>query len=111
MQACCTLNKKNVCLFQDADTRYTYCQDYLHSMTVVPVNIEALKKQEKLDSKACWKTEEGWIYPGIKTTEEDNVHPKKPHVAKVDELKEVRFIGLYLKKRDLLKCVSNSGSN
>ena len=58
-------------------------------MTVVPVNVEALKKQEKLESEAQWKTEEGWIYPGMKTTLEANVHPKKPHVAKLDELQEV----------------------
>ena len=81
----------SVPLFQDPDTRYTYCQDYLHSMTVVPVNVEALKKQEKLDSQAAWKTEEGWIYPGMKTTLEDNVHPKKPHPAAVDELNEVNI--------------------
>ena len=60
-------------------------------MTVVPVNVEALKKQEKLDSQAAWKTEEGWIYPGMKTTLEDNVHPKKPHPAAVDELNEVNI--------------------
>ncbi|XP_060570277.1 uncharacterized protein LOC132728621 [Ruditapes philippinarum] len=75
-------------LAKDPDTRYTYCQDYLHSMTVVPVNVEALKKQEKLDSEARWKTEEGWIYPGMKTTLEANEHPKHPHTARVDELQE-----------------------
>ena len=58
-------------------------------MTVVPVNVEALKKQDKLESEAHWKTEEGWIYPGMQTTLEANVHPKKPHVATMDELKEV----------------------
>ena len=81
-------------MLQDADTRYTYCQDYLHSMTVVPVNVEALKKQEKSDSKARWKTEDGWIFPGMKESLEDNVHPKKPHVATVDELQEVQFFPL-----------------
>ncbi|XP_053378149.1 uncharacterized protein LOC123529262 isoform X2 [Mercenaria mercenaria] len=75
-------------LAKDPDTRYTYCQDYLHSMTVVPVNVEALKKQEKLESEARWKTEEGWIYPGMKSTLEANEHPRHPHTARVDELHE-----------------------
>lgn len=59
-------------------------------MTVVPVNVEALKKQEKLASEAQWKTEEGWIYPGMKSTLEANEHPKHPHPARVDELREVQ---------------------
>lgn len=75
-------------LAKDPDTRYTYCQEYLHSMTVVPVNVEALKKQEKLESEAQWKTEEGWIYPGMQSTLEANQHPKHPHPARVDELQE-----------------------
>ena len=60
-------------------------------MTVVPVNVDALKKQEKTDSKSRWKTEDGWIYPGMRESLEDNKHPKKPHVAAVDELKEVEL--------------------
>lgn len=58
-------------------------------MTVVPVNVEALKKQEALESKARWKTEEGWIFPGMETSLTDNENPKKPHPARVDELNEV----------------------
>ncbi|XP_052781235.1 uncharacterized protein LOC128217855 isoform X2 [Mya arenaria] len=75
-------------LAKDPDTRYTYCQEYLHSMTVVPVNVEALKKQEKAESEAQWKTEDGFVYPGVKTTLEANQHPKKPHTARIDELEE-----------------------
>ena len=58
-------------------------------MTVVPVNVEALKKQAKMESEARWNTEDGWIYPGMKTTLEANVHPKRPHVSRSDELLEV----------------------
>ena len=64
-------------------------------MTVVPVNVDALKKQEKTDSKSRWKTEDGWIYPGMRESLEDNKHPKKPHVAAVDELKEVELFCLF----------------
>ncbi|KAL4225876.1 hypothetical protein ACF0H5_013865 [Mactra antiquata] len=75
-------------LAKEPDTRFTYCQDYLHSMTVVPVNLEELKIQDKLESEARWQTEDGWIYPGMKTTLEANEHPKQPHPARVDELYE-----------------------
>lgn len=74
---------------QDPDTRYTYCQDYLHSMTVVPVNVEALKKQEAMESQARWKTEDGWIFPGMHTALENNQNPKQPHPSRIDELNDV----------------------
>ncbi|KAK3601780.1 hypothetical protein CHS0354_016147 [Potamilus streckersoni] len=74
-------------LAKDPTTRYTYCQDYHHSMTVVPVNIETLKKEAAEKSQARWKTDQGWIYPGMKTMLEANIHPKKPHSAKIEELR------------------------
>ncbi|XP_071128270.1 uncharacterized protein [Mytilus edulis] len=75
-------------LAQNPDTRYTYCQDYHHSMTVVPVNVEALKKQAEVESKARWKTEKGLIYPGFRTMQESNIHPKKPGTPRRDSLRE-----------------------
>ncbi|XP_021347646.1 uncharacterized protein LOC110446691 isoform X2 [Mizuhopecten yessoensis] len=75
-------------LAEHPDTRYTYCQDYHHSMTVVPVNVEALKKQAQEEAKARWKTDSGWIYPGMKTMQECNVHPGRPNTARVEELTE-----------------------
>jgi len=58
-------------------------------MTVVPVNVEALRKQEAAESRARWKTEDGFVYPGVETTLEANMHPKRPHPARVEELQEV----------------------
>lgn len=75
-------------LAQHPDQRYTYCQNYHHSMTVVPVNVEALKKQAKAESKARWKTEKGFIYPGFKSMLESNVHPQRPDTAKRDSLQQ-----------------------
>ncbi|XP_069101496.1 uncharacterized protein [Argopecten irradians] len=75
-------------LAEHPDTRYTYCQDYHHSMTVVPVNVEALKKQAQKETKERWKTETGWIYPGMKTMQECNVHPGRPDTARAEELTE-----------------------
>lgn len=58
-------------------------------MTVVPVNVEALKKQAEVESKARWKTEKGLIYPGFRTMQESNIHPKKPGTPRRDSLREV----------------------
>ena len=76
-------------LSQWPDHRFTYCQDYHHSMTVVPVNVDAEKKEEKEDAKAAWKTSAGWTYPGKKTMQEANIHGRKPDVARTEELTEV----------------------
>jgi len=65
-------------------------------MTVVPVNVEALKKQAKIDSQARWKTEDGWIFPGMDTSLENNENPKRPHYARVDELYDVSIASIYL---------------
>ena len=79
-------------VFQEADLRYTYCPDYHHSMTVVPVNEEALDQRQKEEALQCWKTPAGWIFPGKKTMRESNVHSKKPHPARVDDIHKVGFI-------------------
>lgn len=60
-------------------------------MTVVPVNVEALKKQAKAESKARWKTENGFIYPGFKSMQESNVHPQRPDTARRDSLQQVNI--------------------
>ena len=82
-------NSKSPHCFQEPDTRFTYCQEFHHSMTVVPVNVEALKKAEKAESQARWKTETGWIYPGMKSMLECNEHPQRPNTARIEELQEV----------------------
>ena len=59
-------------------------------MTVVPVNVTAVEKEQAEAAKARYKTEAGWIYPGKKTMIESNVHPMKPHLARVDDIYQVR---------------------
>jgi hypothetical protein len=61
-------------------------------MTVVPVNVESIKKAETAESKARWKTEKGWIFPGMKSTLECNEHPQRPNTARIEELQEVRLM-------------------
>ncbi|KAL8603356.1 hypothetical protein ACOMHN_039719 [Nucella lapillus] len=73
---------------QQPNSRFTRSQDFHHSSTVVPVNVQALAKRDAQLSRSLWRTHTGWIYPGKKTMVEGNVHPKRPHYARVDELKE-----------------------
>lgn len=75
-------------LAKDPKIRYSYNQDYHHSMTFVPVNVETIKKQEKLDSKSRWQDTHGWVYPGMRSHDGDNKHPYQPHVARSEDLKE-----------------------
>ncbi|XP_025106751.1 uncharacterized protein LOC112571726 isoform X2 [Pomacea canaliculata] len=75
-------------LKEDPDTRFTRCQDFQHSMTVSPVDPQALAKQEEQESKAHWRTKTGWIYPGKRSMIESNVHPSKPHISRIEELRE-----------------------
>ena len=70
---------------------HTYCPDFHHSMTVVPVNTEELARQAKVDSISAWRSPSGWHYPGKKTMIDSNVHPLKLHPARVDQLQEVFF--------------------
>ncbi|XP_048243138.1 uncharacterized protein LOC124146111 isoform X2 [Haliotis rufescens] len=73
-------------LASNPDTRHTYCQDYHHSMTVVPVNTEALQKEAEDKAKAQWRTESGFVYPGMKSMQDSNIHPKRPDEARSQEL-------------------------
>ncbi|XP_076468773.1 uncharacterized protein LOC143299450 isoform X2 [Babylonia areolata] len=75
-------------LQEQEDTRFTRSQDFQHSGTVVPVDVDDLAKEEVRRSKELWRTPTGWIYPGRRSMIESNVHPKRPSTARVDELKE-----------------------
>ncbi|XP_066284865.1 uncharacterized protein [Branchiostoma lanceolatum] len=75
-------------LAKEPDARFTLCQDYHHSMTVDPVDLEAVRKQQATESRDMWRTKDGFIYPGMKTTLECNVHPHKPGEARVDDLRK-----------------------
>ncbi|XP_071485699.1 uncharacterized protein [Diadema antillarum] len=74
-------------LAKEPDRRFTYCADY-NSASVVPVNVEAVKKAEEETSRAQWQTDDGFVYPGIPSSMESNVHAKRPDPARRDELKE-----------------------
>ncbi|KAK6176744.1 hypothetical protein SNE40_014985 [Patella caerulea] len=73
-------------LSANPDKRYTYCQDYHHSMTVVPVNVDELKKASVQESKERWLTQSGWIQPGMKTMLESNAHPNDIGEARKESL-------------------------
>ncbi|CAH1783576.1 unnamed protein product [Owenia fusiformis] len=73
-------------LSQWPDERFTYNPAFHHSMTVVPINVEAIKKQEEQESKDKYRTPNGWTYPGKKTMQEANKHPNKPDEARIDEI-------------------------
>ncbi|XP_022081512.1 uncharacterized protein LOC110974284 [Acanthaster planci] len=72
-------------LAKEPNHRFTYCPEY-NSATVVPVNIEAIQKQEQQDSVDAWQTKDGFIYPGMQAALEDNAHPKQPDMARRDQL-------------------------
>ncbi|KAI4875080.1 hypothetical protein NFI96_033378, partial [Prochilodus magdalenae] len=67
--------------------RFSYNQDY-HSFTVDPVDVEAEQKALTAKSHAAWRTYDGFIYPGFKSSIESNRHPKQPDEARVEELRK-----------------------
>lgn len=68
---------------------YTYNPAYHHSATFVPVNVEELKKQEKLAHRQKFVSKKDWVYPEVKTLRQCNEHPKKPDPARCDALTHV----------------------
>ena len=76
-------------LAQDPSGRYTYCPEFHHSMTVVPVNVEAERKAEMQAHKDKFRTPNGFTYPGKKTMIQSNAHPKKPDYARIEALQDV----------------------
>ncbi|XP_064632936.1 uncharacterized protein LOC135491169 isoform X2 [Lineus longissimus] len=74
-------------LAKHPDHRFTYCHEYQHSMTVVPVNVEEVRKHQEELSRSQWRTDKGWVYPGVRNMIESNVHPRKPVEPRIDELK------------------------
>ena len=64
-------------------------------MTVVPVNVQAVKQEEQTRSRQRWKTPSGWKFPGMKPAIDCSVHPLKPDPARIDELKLVGNIFIF----------------
>ncbi|XP_062843232.1 uncharacterized protein cfap92 isoform X2 [Trichomycterus rosablanca] len=65
--------------------RFSYSQNY-HSLTLDPVDPEAERKVVEARSRAAWRTRDGFIYSGFKSSTESNQHPKQPDEARVMEL-------------------------
>lgn len=59
-------------------------------MTVVPIDVPAVKREEKELEKKKWQTTSGWQYPGMRPSICNNEHPLKPSPGRIDELTEVR---------------------
>merc|ERR1712048_45012 len=73
---------------KEPNARFTYCQDYTSS-TIVPVDIKALSKEKTELSKSRMKTENGFVYPGVKTALESNKSPQKElPPARLEELQK-----------------------
>ena len=57
-----------------------------------PVDLKQEEKDLAAAEQAKWKSSEGWVYPGVKSTRESNQHAKRPDPARLDELNDVRSI-------------------
>ncbi|RUS70710.1 hypothetical protein EGW08_021530 [Elysia chlorotica] len=69
----------------DPEGRYAFNQEYMSAM-FCPVNLKQEEKDLAAAERAKWKSAEGWVYPGVKSTRESNYHSKKPDPARLDEL-------------------------
>jgi len=54
---------------------------------VAPVDIEAHYRKLDKEAKKSWKTPDGFIYPGHKTSVQDNQHPLKPVDSRIEDLR------------------------
>uniref|UniRef100_A0A4W4E062 DUF4550 domain-containing protein n=1 Tax=Electrophorus electricus TaxID=8005 RepID=A0A4W4E062_ELEEL len=64
--------------------RFSHSQHY-HSFTVAPVDVEAERKASESRSRAAWRTYDGFVCPGFKSSMESNRHPKQPDKARSEE--------------------------
>ncbi|XP_048879289.1 uncharacterized protein cfap92 [Brienomyrus brachyistius] len=67
--------------------RFTYSQEY-QSATVVPVDVEEVRRLSELRSKAAWRTYDGFICLGFRSSIECNKHPRHLDEARMEELKK-----------------------
>ena len=65
-------------------------------MTLLPDDINAVKKTMEDKSKEEWKTPKGWSFPGKKTMAESNIHPSKPDTARTEHLTTVCSIFYFI---------------
>eukprot|EP00795_Rhopilema_esculentum_P002461 gene2461-18118_t len=74
-------------LAADPDSRFTYSQEF-GGATVLPDNLDDVRKEEVESSRTKWRTADGFVFPGRKTSQESNKHPRHPDGARLDELKK-----------------------
>ena len=58
-------------------------------MTVVPVSVERVAVQELERGREEWRTPGGFHYPGVPSSRQANVHPKRLPEARITDLAEV----------------------
>ncbi|KAH9498633.1 hypothetical protein Btru_007870 [Bulinus truncatus] len=67
--------------------RFAYNTEFLSGM-LTPVNLEQEKKEKEETNQSLWRTENGWVYPGMKSLQESHAHPKMPHPSRLEDLME-----------------------
>ena len=82
---------------QEPDRRFTYASDYQHSGTMVVVDTDAEARQQKQANVERRVAPFDWRYPGKRTFQESNQHPRRPDACRIDELKQVQSAWLHTK--------------
>nr|XP_018669380.1 uncharacterized protein LOC100176752 [Ciona intestinalis] len=77
---------RQMLLQQDPDARYAYHPTY-NSAMLVPINVDAYYKEQDEAARRAWKTEQGMLFPGMKSSRECNEHPLKPDDSRIEELR------------------------
>ncbi|XP_045070413.1 uncharacterized protein FLJ43738 [Coregonus clupeaformis] len=72
---------------QSPGRRWTSNQQY-HSAPVHPQEVKAERKAREAQSRAAWRTRDGFLYPGFRSSIEANEHPRHPDEARRDELRK-----------------------
>ncbi|XP_062320381.1 uncharacterized protein cfap92 [Osmerus eperlanus] len=67
--------------------RFTYSQHY-HTATVDPRDVKSEMTTSDARSRSAWRTYDGFIYPGFKSSIESNEHPGHPDEARVEALRK-----------------------
>eukprot|EP00794_Sanderia_malayensis_P005993 gene5993-6689_t len=74
-------------LSEEPDERFTYSQRF-STATVLPVDPDEIRRSHLFTSRKEWRTPQGFVLPGPKTSAEANKHAKEPDFARLDELKK-----------------------
>jgi len=52
-----------------------------------PVNVDAFHRKREEEQIRAWRTSEGFVYPGVKSSRLCNEHPLKPEEWRISELR------------------------